>query len=270
VTNEEKEDETSPELQAAEYVLGTLDGPEREAAHRLIASDPAFAAAVQQWERRLGELDTLAAGVDPPVAVWEAIKSKLADLPQAAPLRLTELPAASAGDAVTHMARFRMAAVASGTLAVVLALIIVLAAVAPNTLPAALRPKPPPIATAEGALAPRYIAVLQPDAALPAFILTVDLASRSLAVRRMSAHPAAERSYELWLMSDKFPAPRSLGILGSDEFTRPDSLAPYDRETIADASFAVSLEPESGSPNGAPSNLMFIGKLVEATPAPQP
>jgi anti-sigma-K factor RskA len=271
VTDEDEEEEqTSLELQAAEYVLGTLDEPERQAARRLIESDPAFTTLVLQWERRLGELDALADGVDPPVAVWEAIKAKLPDLPQAAPFRLPELPALPAANLATRMARFRMATAASGALAAVLALIIVLAVVAPNTLPAALRPKPRPIATAEGALAPRYIAVLQPDAAPPAFMLTVDLASRSLTVRRVSADSATGSSYELWLVSDKFPAPRSLGLLSSDGFTRSDSLTPYDPETIAHASFAVSLEPEGGSPNGAPSNVMFEGKLIEATPGPAP
>ena len=39
-------------------------------------------------------------------------------------------------------------------------------------------------------------------------------------VRRVSATGEAGRSYELWLISKQFPAPRSLGLVGKDEFTQ--------------------------------------------------
>ncbi|MFG1463525.1 anti-sigma factor [Xanthobacter sp. DSM 24535] len=52
--------------EAAEYVLGTLDGAEREAARSRIAHDPAFAALVRLWEGRLGPLHELAVSVAPP------------------------------------------------------------------------------------------------------------------------------------------------------------------------------------------------------------
>ena len=48
----------SEDMLAAEYVLGTLDPAEREDARGRIASDFSFAALVQTWERRLGELST--------------------------------------------------------------------------------------------------------------------------------------------------------------------------------------------------------------------
>ena len=260
----------SPDLLAAEYVLGTLDAPEREAAQASIASDPAFAALVRQWERRLGELNALAGLIDPPLAVWEAIKAKLPELPQTAPLRLPELPPPSANiiDLMAQLTRWRMAATAAGTMAAVFAMFIVGSAIAPTVLPDALRPKPRVIVQmAEGtAPPPRFVAVLQRDPAAPAFILTVDIAGRRLTMRRVSAEREPGKSYELWLVSNKFPAPRSLGVVGGGEFTQSASLAPYDPATISDATFAVSLEPEGGSPTGAPSNVMFLGKLVESTP----
>ena len=63
------------EVLAAEYVLGTLDIEERAQAQRLVAHDSAFAAAVTQWERRLGELNVLVAPVEPPAAVLNKIKA---------------------------------------------------------------------------------------------------------------------------------------------------------------------------------------------------
>jgi anti-sigma-K factor RskA len=271
VTSDESQ-EASPDELAAEYVLGTLDGAEREQAEALIASDPDFAARVGQWERRLGELHALAAGVEPAPAVWEAIKAKLPEMPQTTPLRLPELPRppGNVADLLARVARFRMVAAANGAMAAALALFVVTSAVAPTLLPDALRPKPRVIVQmAEGPPPPpRYVAVLQRDATAPAFIVTVDIAARSLTVRRVSAEREPGKSYELWLVSNKFPAPRSLGLVGG-EFTQSASLVAYDPATISDASFAVSLEPEGGSPTGAPSNVLFAGKLVESVP-PQP
>jgi anti-sigma-K factor RskA len=43
-----------------------------------------------------------------------------------------------------------------------------------------------------------------------------------------------------------------------------DVLADDDPALIGDASFAVSLEPEGGSPTGAPSNVAFSGRPIEA------
>ena len=58
---------------AAEFVLGTLDAAEREQAEEYIRSDPAFAALVQDWERRLGELHAMVDPVPPPPELWMAI-----------------------------------------------------------------------------------------------------------------------------------------------------------------------------------------------------
>jgi anti-sigma-K factor RskA len=253
-------------------VLGTLDGGEREQADALIASDPDFAARVGQWERRLGELHALAGDVEPPPAVWDAIKAKLPEVPQMPPLRLPELPRPGANvvDLMARLNRSRRVAGANGAMAAVLALFIVTSVVAPTVLPDALRSKPRVIVQmAEGPPPPpRYVAVLQRDAAAPAFIVTVDIAAHSLTVRRVAAEREAGKSYELWLVSNKFPAPRSLGLVGGGEFTQSANLGPYDPATISDASFAVSLEPEGGSPSGEPSNVMFAGKLVESVPQP--
>ncbi|RAI31446.1 hypothetical protein CH338_25790, partial [Rhodoplanes elegans] len=72
---------------AAEYVLGTLDADERDEAAALIARDPAFAALVAAWERRLGELDTMVDPVTPPAAIWMALRARLPEPATAAPLR---------------------------------------------------------------------------------------------------------------------------------------------------------------------------------------
>jgi anti-sigma-K factor RskA len=273
------EERLTPDGRAAEYVLGTLDAAEREEAQALMASDPAFAALVRAWETRLGELHALADSVDPPAAVWDAIKAKLPETAQAAPMRLPEIPPPPPPRPLPtnvialnrQMVRWRAVAAAAGTMAAVFALFIITSAVAPTVLPDSLRPKPRVIVQMTEGTAlppPRFVAVLQRDAASPAFILTVDIANRNLTVRRVAAEREPGKSYELWLVSNKFPAPRSLGVVGGGEFTQSGNLSPYDPATISDATFAVSLEPEGGSPSGAPSNVLFLGKLVESTPPP--
>jgi anti-sigma-K factor RskA len=128
------------------------------------------------------------------------------------------------------------------------------------------QPAPPP------ARPGRFVAVLQRNAGAPAFLLTVDIDNRQLTLRRVTATPEAGKSYQLWLVSDKFPAPHSLGVVAGGEFTQRPALAAYDPETINNATYAVSLEPEGGSPTGLPTGpVLFTGKLVESVPpTPRP
>jgi anti-sigma-K factor RskA len=270
----------SEDMMAAEYVLGTLDPDERDDARARIASDFSFAALAQHWERRLGELHALTGDVEPPAAVWEAIKAKLATVGPSAEMRLPEVeppaPPAAAGNVAelrARLARWRNLSALMGSLAATLLLFVVTSLVAPGLLPGRLRPKPEAATTVAGTQAPspaRFVAVLQRDATSPAFILTVDVANRSLTVRHVSAPREPGKSYELWLISSKLPAPRSLGLVSTGDFTQTSDLALDDPASIAEATFAVSLEPEGGSPTGAPSNVMFLGKPVESIPPPGP
>ena len=62
---------------AAEYVLGTLSGDERDQAEALLVIDPGFAEIVRVWERRLGELNVMVEAVEPPPEVWDKIKTEI-------------------------------------------------------------------------------------------------------------------------------------------------------------------------------------------------
>lgn len=121
----------------------------------------------------------------------------------------------------------------------------------------------------------QYVAVLQRDPTSPAFLLTFDLDKRTLTVRTVRAERQPGKAYELWLVSDRLKSPRSLGLIGNEEFTQRPELANYDAITINRATYAVSLEPEGGSPTGAPTGpVLFSGKLLQVTPptfaAPSP
>jgi len=275
----EPPEQLTADIRAAEYVLGTLGSAEREEARAALAFDPVFASLVRDWECRLGELHALADSFEPPPEVWDAIRARLPKTAQSAPFRLPEIPLppprrrrrSRPPNVIAlnkQVTRWRTFAAASGAMAAVFALFIITSNVAPTVLPDSLRPKPRvTVQPGEGAMpsTPRSVAVLQRDANAPAFILTVDITNRTLMVRRMAAEQEPGKSYELWLVSNKFPTPTSLGVIGGDDFTQL-SLSTYDLQMISDATFAVSLEPEGGSPSGAPSNVMFTGNLVESIP----
>jgi anti-sigma-K factor RskA len=257
---------------AAEYALGTLDADELAQAEALRAADPAFAAQVQGWERRLGGLNAMVEDVEPSPDLWEQIRARIGGAEPRAPMRLPEVGGSSLSLAERgvillsrRLNRWRGAALACGALAAMLALFVAIAEFAPRLLPASLAPPTRQVAAAAPG---RFVAVLQKDASAPAFLLTIDVDNRSLTVRRVAAGQEPGKSYELWLVSDRFQTPRSLGLVGTGDFTQRPLLASYDKETIDNATYAVSLEPEGGSPKDVPTGpVLYLGKLVEATPA---
>jgi anti-sigma-K factor RskA len=109
--------------------------------------------------------------------------------------------------------------------------------------------------------------VLQKDGSSPAFILTVDAGTKNFTVRKVGATTEPGKSYELWLVSDKLQNPRSLGVIGGNDFTTRPALAAFDSDTVNQATYAVTVEPEGGSPTGvATGPIVFTGKLIEAVP----
>jgi anti-sigma-K factor RskA len=287
---------------AAEYALGTLDAGERVQVEAMMALDTEFTAIVRSWEYRLGALNQMVGSIEPRPIVWENIKAAIghAAAQQQAPLVLTEAPQpapqvpAAAPDVAPAIVRAPPAAapsnvvelssraarrwrnVASFATALAAALVAMLAVQVyqPELLPNALRPKPriqtvevktpapPPVPSAQ------YVALLQRDGGSPAFILTVDAATKNFTVRKVGADAEPGKSFELWLISDRLPAPRSLGVIGGSDFTARPALADFDAGTINAATFAVTVEQAGGSPDGKPHSApIFTGKLIETVPA---
>ena len=239
------------DIMAAEYALGTLDTNERAQAEALRASDPAFAERVVYWENRLGELTATIASVEPPPAIWDKLALRIAS--SSAPDKTTAVvPSTNGGadviDLTRRLKRWRNTAYLASALAASLLLFVVVRE--------AYQPRQPE--------AGRFVAVLQRDSVSPGFLLTVDLKSKEFTVRRVGADAQRDRSYELWLVHDSFPQPKSLGVIGGSEFTRA-ALSAYDPKIINEATYAVSLEPPGGSPTGVVTGpVVYVGKLIEA------
>ena len=279
---------------AAEYALGTLDAGERAQVESMMSADSEFAAIVQAWEFRLGVLNQMVGSVEPRPVVWENIRSAVAPAaaPEApAPAEPTPIapPTAAAEPAAPPPAaaeaanvillsgrarRWRGVARVTSALAAALIALLGLQIFQPDYLPNFLRPQPrtrvvevkTPAPTAQPSA--QYVAILQGQAGGPAFILTVDGATKNFTIRKVGAPPAkAGKSYELWLISDKLPQPRSLGVIGTSDFTERRLLRGYDSAVIDNATYAVTLEQAGGSPDGKPhSSPVFTGKLIETVP----
>lgn len=173
--------------------------------------------------------------------------------------------------------RWRTIASAVGALAAALLVTLSLQIFLPDALPGVLRPAPR-IQTVEvkTPAAPlsspaQYVALLQGQSGGPAFILTIDGATKNFTVRKVGATPEPGKSFELWLISDRLPRPRSLGVIGSGDFTARPVLAGFDADVVNGATYAVTVEQSGGSPNGQPTSApVFSGKLIETVPPSQP
>lgn len=177
----------------------------------------------------------------------------------------------------SRVKRWRTIASAVGALAAALLVTLSLQIFLPDALPGALRPAariqtvevktpaPPLSAPAQ------YVALLQGQSGDPAFILTIDGATKNFTVRKVGATPEPGKSFELWLISDRLPRPRSLGVIGSSDFTARPVLAGYDADLVNGATYAVTVEQSGGSPSGQPTSApVFSGKLIETVPPSQP
>ena len=280
---------------AAEYALGTLDADERAQVEAMTAADKDFAAIVDAWQHRLGVLNQMVGSIEPPPEVWDRIKSEtgLAGpqapllLPETAPRFAQAVPEVAERVAVpdnsnvislaAQATRWRYVANFMTGIAAVLIAMIAVGAYRPDLLPDRFRPKPlkqvVEVNTPSAPVAPsaQYVAVLQRDGGSPAFILTVDGATRNFTVRKVGAAPEPAKSFELWLISDRLPRPRSLGVIGDSDFTARSVLASYDPEIVNNATYAVTVEQAGGSPDGNPHSApVFTGKLVETVPPTTP
>jgi anti-sigma-K factor RskA len=273
---------------AAEYALGTLDAEERAQAETMMSVDKDFAAMVDAWAYKLGALNQMVGSVEPGPEVWDRIKAAAGlsgaqmplVLPEAAPPPATPVvaettPVVENSNVVAFPApvrRWRNIATAMSAIAAALIALVVTQVVRPDLLPDSIRPKPrtqvvqvqaPPVPAPA-----QYVAVLQKDGGSPAFILTVDGVSKNFTVRKVGATPAdAGKSYELWLISDKLAQPRSLGVIGTGDFTARPTLASYDTDMVKGATYAVTVEQQGGSPDGKPTSApIYAGKLIETVP----
>ena len=221
---------------AAEFALGSLPPAERQEAEVLMASDPAFAAIVKAWERRLIPLALALEPVEAPPRIRGAVMKAIAG------------DAASSETVVAwkqKAAAWRLATIGTSAIAASLAAFMFLG-------------------NPDGPLTnQRYVAVLQAEGPGPAFLASIDLVSGSISVRTVGAPPQPGKSYELWALGGGRDKPQSLGVIDASFRIPASKLGKIDPAAMNETMFAVSLEPEGGSPTSQPTGpVMYTGKLV--------
>lgn len=228
-----------PDILAAEYVIGTLDAAEADAARQRIDADPAFAGLVGFWEERLYPLTLLVAPLAPPASLWTRIEDSTAGAAVPA-----FRGAAGARPANDNAAGWRIAALASMAIAAGLAAFIV------------LRPPPRPI-VAEAVVSRTVLAVLSPAAGGAAVLVAVADPSGALQIRPTGAIAVpGDRDLQLWSLPTGAAKPASLGVLPAGGTQVPGTLA-------IGTQLLVSLEPKGGSPTGQPTGpVLYAGKLA--------
>lgn len=239
-------------LEAAEYVLGVLSADARAAASARVESDAAFAADVAWWEAQFAPLLGLYPEVEPSAGLWARIERQIGESAG------TGAPPQAANDAGGVAPWWRVYGIGMSAVAAVLLAVLlirppeIVSVPTPVEVPA--EPQPAPAAPLE-----LLSARVAPEEGIPVAVITYDPGSRRLIVSPVSIAAGARQTPELWFI----PAggtPRSLGTIAPADgisVSLPSDFSP-------DSTLAISIEPEGGSPTGAPTGpIVGTGTLEE-------
>jgi anti-sigma-K factor RskA len=221
---------------AAEYVLGTLSPDERTAVSARRQRERDLDAAIEAWEARLMPLAESIPSVEPSPGLLADIEARIAG----------GADHGTVVDLQRRVARWRRLAIAASAAACLV--------VAFGVREVTRAPQPV-----------SYVGVFQKDDQSPAFLLTVDLETRMLSIRIVSADRPADKTYQLWIASEQTGGvPQSLGLIEDPTQITRAALTSYDPAVVQRATFGVSLEPLGGSPTGRPTGPALHSKLIPA------
>jgi anti-sigma-K factor RskA len=228
---------------AAEYALGTLSLEERAEVDRRLRREPELALAVAAWERRLDPLVGAIPPVPAPPQAYQAIRARIGGAESVQPPNRART--AEIVDLQRRLSRWRRAAIGAAAIAASLVAFVAIRETAP------IRDE-------------KFVAVLEGDDRNPAFVAAVSTKDKSimvLSVRQLAPSPG--HSHELWAIGGDNSAPRSLGLLSARSRFPAEKIGAVDPAGLRQTTFAISVEPEGGSPTGQPTGpVVFTGKLV--------
>jgi len=221
---------------AAEYVLGTLRGRARRRFERWLVS-PQVGAIVKAWEERLAGLEPRLEPVSPPSTVWTGIENKL------------ELRRSHAQPAMRWLA-----------IAASLAFFVVAGVFLLRSPDGGVQVTPPT------QLASTQRSLLQADPQTIYWRVEVlgDNQELSLHVHVVHDLPPG-KAHELWALPEGGGAPVSLGLMPHTGDHHRVLTASQRAALAGSKQIAVSLEPEGGSPTGAPTGpVLLVAPLAKA------
>jgi anti-sigma-K factor RskA len=226
------------DLLAAELAIGLLEGEERAEARALAARDEDFRAAVAGWTGRLAPMLDDVAAAAPPEGLWARIEARIVPPPS----NVVQLR--------RKVGLWRGYSLAATAIAASLALVLV------------TRPSPP----SRTAPPTTLVAMMQSEAGPARLVATYDPATHRLIVAAAAGMaPAAGHAHELWLIPASGGKPHAMGIVSATAPNEMDVPMPMAADVREGATFAISVEPPSGSPTGAPTGPVIArGKLTRA------
>jgi anti-sigma-K factor RskA len=223
--NDHEREPTGDDLVAAEYVLGVLPAEERPAVARRVETEPAFARLVESWQSRLSLLDADYAEVEAPAAVKQALDQRLF--------------AAAPSNAPAAPGLWQSLALWRGLAAAAVAALVIYAAV-PLLNPTVETP------------AVQLVASLAADGSDVRYLAVYDPSHHRVGLSHVSGERATGRDFELWLIEGDTP-PVSLGVIPVGAAVDLSVAANAAEQPDQGAVFAISLEPQGGSPTGLPT-----------------
>jgi anti-sigma-K factor RskA len=234
---------------AAEYVLGTLNGPARRRLQALARYDPALRGAIADWEARLVPMADALPGRPPPARVWDRVRARIGARAEPGMRR-----------PYARLALWRAVAIAATLCSIALAAWV---GVATQSPPA------PPIAAHGG----RMLALLSDERAQPAMTVSWPTEAGAdgqveVVIRIIMPHPVLgpDQNWELWALppAGRDAAPRSLGLIGIEREQRMKVDAALLQTLLEASGVALSVEPRGGSPTGRPTGpVMLRGPCVK-------
>lgn len=218
---------------AGEYVLGLVEGADREQLEQRIAREPDLAASVESWRGHLAAIDATARPIQPSPGSWARIEAEIAAiLPAAERGRAKAVKAGGTlSDWWNSLFVWRGAALAGALAAILLAI----------GLNGALdRAKRQPL----------MVAVLLTDANVAAAVVNTYRDGRVEMVPLQNIAVPAGMALEIWTLWDRTVGPRSVGLIDRARTTplRLDQL-PLGKDQL----FEITIEPATGSPTGRPT-----------------
>jgi len=245
---------------AAAHALGTLRGGARRRFEALSRHDPRLRALALIWQERIAAMTELQPQQGPRPEVWKRIERELRREPDP--------------DRATWLSRWLWPGMAgAGALASVAAVLVIVQLVSSLQArdgalaqlqadrQAAVQRNAQLVSELGATPNIRYVAVLEDDRSAPALLVSFDIRSSTLTLRRLGDYrEGAERSLQLWAL----PAgggPRSLGVLDEGGVVR---LATQEQQVREVPALAISLEPKGGVPSerGPTGPVLFKGPLL--------
>lgn len=219
---------------AAEYALGLLDASEVSEFETRMATDPGLRDEVARWTEHFATLTDTLGEVEPPRGLYSTIEAQLFPQERRSLWARLGVVQAFVGAAAAALVLFAWLEYGPGG------------------------PGDDPVISER----PLLVAELGAEGGSLTVIAALAGGSEELELTRTGPNAPNGHSYELWLIVGE-NAPVSLGVLPSEQRGSIAILEAH-RAQLPGATLAVSVEPEGGSPTGAPTgDVVAVGAVNE-------